>query len=46
MVARAGINFGHPFKGYRGVTQGDPMSPKIFNTVIDAVIRHWVEVVT
>ena len=24
------------------MTQGDPMSPTIFNVVVDAVIRHWV----
>ena len=25
-----------------GVTQGDPLSPTIFNVVVDAVVRHWV----
>ena len=24
------------------VTQGDPLSPTIFNVVVDAVVRHWV----
>ena len=46
MVAKATGYFGRPFKGYRGVTQGDPLSPTIFNVVVDAVIRHWVKVVT
>ena len=45
MVARAGGYFGLPFKGYRGVTQCDPLSPTLFNVVVDAVIRHWVTVV-
>ena len=38
MVARAGGYFGIPFKGYRGVTQGNPLYPTIFNMVVDAVI--------
>ena len=25
-----------------GVTKGDPLSPTIFNVVVDAVVRHWV----
>ena len=24
------------------MTQGDPISPTIFNEVVDAVLRHWV----
>ena len=42
VVARAGIYYGTGFKGGRGVTQGDPLSPTIFNVVVDAVVRHWV----
>ena len=41
MVARAGRYYGKGFKGERGVTQGDPLSPTIFNVVVDAVVRHW-----
>ena len=41
MVARAGGYYGPGFKGERGVTQGDPMSPTIFNVVVDVVVRHW-----
>ena len=33
-----------PFKGYHGVTQGDPLSLTIFNILVDSVIRHWVMV--
>ena len=44
MVARAGGYYGATFKGSRGVTQGDPLSPTIFNGVVDAVVRHWVMV--
>ena len=42
MVARAGRYYRTAFRGERGVTQGDPLSPTIFNVVVDAVVRHWV----
>ena len=42
MVARAGGYYREAFKGARGMTQGDPLSPTIFNVVVDAVVRHWV----
>ena len=45
MVAKASRYFGRPFKGYRGVTQGGPMSPKIFNVVRDAIIRQRMSMV-
>ena len=38
MVAQAGGYYGTGFKGARGVTQGDPLSPTIFNVVVDAVV--------
>ena len=44
MVARAGRYYGADFKGARGVTQGDPLSPTILNVVVDAVVRRWVTV--
>ena len=46
MVFRCGGYFRRLFKGYRGVTQVNPLSPTIFNVVVDAVISHWVTVVT
>ena len=41
MVARAGRYYEKGFKGERGMMQGDPLSPTIFNVVVDAVVRHW-----
>ena len=46
MVAKADGYFRRLFKEYQVVTQGDPLSPTIFNMVLDAVIRHWMTVVT
>ena len=42
MVAREGGYYGTGFKGGRGVTQGNPLSPTIFNVVVYAVVRHSV----
>ena len=46
MVDKAGGYFRFSFKGYPGVTQRYPLSLTIFNVFVDAVIRHWVTVVT
>ena len=46
MVAKVGGYFGRPFKGYQGVTQGNPLSPTISNVAVDAVICHWLMLVT
>ena len=43
MVARAGGYYGTAFRGERGVMQGDPLSPTIFNVVVDVVVQHWVK---
>ena len=40
MVARAGEYYGTGFNGARGVTQGYPLSPTIFNMVVGAVVLH------
>ena len=44
VVARAGGYCGAAFKGGRGVTQGDPLSPTNFNVMVDVVVRHWLDV--
>ena len=36
------LYFRTPFKGYHGVTQGVPLSPTIFNVLVDTVLWHWV----
>ena len=33
------------FEGFRGLTQGDPLSPTIFNVVVDIVVRQWISLV-
>ena len=46
MVDRAEHYYCALFKVYQGVTKGDPLTPKIFNIVVDAVIQHWVILAT
>ena len=38
--SRKGLIRGGAFKGLWGVAQGDPLSPTIFNVVVDAVVQH------
>ena len=45
MVERASSYSGTPFKGHHGMTQGEPLPPKIFNVLTDAVLWHWVTIV-
>ena len=42
-MCRALGNYGAPFKAGRGVTQGGPLSAKLFNVVVDAVVREWLQ---
>ena len=41
IVCRAAGYYGQAFKAGRGVTQGGPLSAKLFNIVVDAVIWEW-----
>ena len=42
MVDRVGGYYGAAFGGKRGVMQGNPLSPTIFNVVVYVVVRQWV----
>ena len=39
LYCRAARYYGRVFKAKRGVTQGGPLSPTIFNLMVDAVIH-------
>ncbi|KAL3769483.1 hypothetical protein ACHAWU_008892 [Discostella pseudostelligera] len=41
LACQAGGYYGSVFSAGRGVTQGGPFSPCIFNVVVDAVVREW-----
>ena len=41
MVEQTGGYYRETFHGERGITQGDTLSPTIFNVVVDAVVCHW-----
>ena len=45
MVANDRGYFLDPFKVQSEMTQGDPLSPTIFNVAVDAVLQYWVAVV-
>ena len=46
MVVRASGYFRRPLKWCRGVTQGNPLSPTIFNVVMNSFVRHCLTGVT
>ena len=41
MVCHASGYYGKPFKAEQGATQGGPVSPRIFNIMVDAVVQEW-----
>ena len=42
LVCRASGYHGRVLKSERGVTQGDPLSPTIFNLIVDTIVREWI----
>jgi hypothetical protein len=42
MVCRAVGNYGTALKAGHGITQGGPLSAKLFNILVDAVVHEWV----
>jgi hypothetical protein len=44
-VCRALGNYEVPFKLGHGITQGGPLSAKLFNIIVDAVVREWHRIV-
>ena len=44
MVVRVSGYYTTSFKMLWGVTQGVPVSPKVFNILVDVVVRNWITV--
>ena len=42
LVCRAMGRYGDPFRSEGGVTQGGSVSPKVFNILVDAIVREWI----
>jgi hypothetical protein len=42
MVCWGAGNYGMAFKAGRDVTQGRPLSAKLFNILVDAVVWEWI----
>ena len=45
IASKAGGYYGPAFQSHRRVTQGEPLSPTIFNVVVDSIIQKYVTVV-
>ena len=45
MAEKAGGHYRPIFQSHLRVTQGYPLSPKIFNMAVESVIRYWVTIV-
>jgi hypothetical protein len=43
MVCRVAGNYGTAFKVSCGVIQGGPLSAKLFNILVDTVVREWIQ---
>ncbi len=43
-VCRASGNYSTPFKMGSGVTQGGLLSAKLFNMMVDAMVREWLQI--
>lgn len=41
VVPRQNGYYGRSFRAFCGVIQGDPVSPTLFNILVDAVVRAW-----
>jgi hypothetical protein len=41
IVCQASFNYGTPFQVGRGVTQGGPLSAKLFNVLVDPIAWEW-----
>ena len=44
ILACRASGYGKTFKAHRGVTQGGPFSPRIFNVMVDTVVREWLRI--
>ncbi len=43
MVCWAAGNYGTAFKAGRSVTQGGPLSTKLFNILVDTIVWEWIQ---